>query len=144
MFSYPTAVGCKRFHRSLKDALRARCTAANWVDLLPWVLLGLHAEAPPQVRSRMATKYGRSNGSFHRVLACSAGGPGFDSRLRHNILRCSMQKDVDGSGQPLHSGDPDVPPVFTSLHKLLKRSTITGSEPLYHSSNPAPPPPHLI
>jgi hypothetical protein len=44
-------------------------------------------------------KYGHSNGSFHRVLACSAGGPGFDSRLRHNILRCSMQKDVDGSGQ---------------------------------------------
>ena len=30
----------------------------------------------------MATKYGRSNGSFHRVFACSAGGPGFDSRLR--------------------------------------------------------------
>jgi hypothetical protein len=29
-----------------------------------------------QVRSRMATKYGCSNGSFHRVLACSAGGPG--------------------------------------------------------------------
>jgi hypothetical protein len=53
-----------------------------------------------QVRSRMATKYGRSNGSFHRVLASSAGGPGFDSRLRHNTLRCSMQKDVDGSGQP--------------------------------------------
>jgi hypothetical protein len=52
-----------------------------------------------QVRSRMATKYGRWNGSFHRVLACSAGGPGFDSRLRHNTLRCSMQKDVDGSGQ---------------------------------------------
>ncbi len=52
-----------------------------------------------QVRSRMATKYGRSNGSFHRVLACRAGGPGFDSRLRHKILRCSMQKDVDGSGQ---------------------------------------------
>jgi hypothetical protein len=43
-----------------------------------------------QVRTRMATKYGRSNGSFHRVLACSAGGPGFDSPLRRNNLRCSM------------------------------------------------------
>jgi hypothetical protein len=47
----------------------------------------------------MATKYGRSNGSFHRVLACSAGGPGFKSPLRRNTLRCSIQKDVDGSGQ---------------------------------------------
>ncbi len=36
----------------------------------------------------MATKYGRSNArSFHRVLACSAWGPGFDSPLRRNILR---------------------------------------------------------
>jgi hypothetical protein len=53
-----------------------------------------------QTRSpRMSPKYRRSNGSFHRVLACSAGSPGFDSRVRYNILRCSMQKNVDGSGQ---------------------------------------------
>ncbi len=47
----------------------------------------------------MATNYGRSNGSFQRVLPCSAGGPGFDSQLSHILLRCSMQMDVDGSGQ---------------------------------------------
>jgi hypothetical protein len=51
-----------------------------------------------QLRSRIAIIFDRSNFSFHRVLACSAGGPGFDSRLRRHILRCSMQKDVDGSG----------------------------------------------
>jgi transposase InsO family protein len=33
----------ERFHRRLKDALRARCAAANWVDHLPWVLMGLRA-----------------------------------------------------------------------------------------------------
>ena len=33
----------ERFHRCLKDALRARSAAANWVDHLPWVLLGLRA-----------------------------------------------------------------------------------------------------
>jgi hypothetical protein len=33
----------ERFHRRLKDALRARCAAANLVDHLPWVLLGLRA-----------------------------------------------------------------------------------------------------
>ncbi len=45
----------ERFHRRLKDALRARCAAANWVDHLPWVLLGFRAAArkddgstPPQ------------------------------------------------------------------------------------------------
>jgi len=31
----------ERFHRRLKDALRARCAAANWADHLPWVLMGL-------------------------------------------------------------------------------------------------------
>ena len=35
----------ERFHRCLKDALRARSAAANWVDHLPWVLLGLRAAA---------------------------------------------------------------------------------------------------
>jgi hypothetical protein len=35
----------ERFHRRLKDALCARCAAANWVDHLPWVLLGLRAAA---------------------------------------------------------------------------------------------------
>ena len=33
----------ERFHRRLKDALRARCAAADWVSHLPWVLLGLRA-----------------------------------------------------------------------------------------------------
>jgi transposase InsO family protein len=35
----------ERFHRRLKDALHARCTAANWVDHLPWVILGLRTAA---------------------------------------------------------------------------------------------------
>jgi hypothetical protein len=33
-----------------------------------------------------------SNGSLHRVFACSAGGPGFDFRLRRFDLGCSMQR----------------------------------------------------
>jgi hypothetical protein len=33
------------FLRLLKFALLARCAAANWVDHLPWVLLGLCAAA---------------------------------------------------------------------------------------------------
>jgi transposase InsO family protein len=35
----------KRFHSCQKDALHARCAAANWVTHLPWVLLGLRAAA---------------------------------------------------------------------------------------------------
>ena len=31
----------ERFHRHLKSALRARLTGPNWIDELPWVLLGI-------------------------------------------------------------------------------------------------------
>jgi hypothetical protein len=34
----------ERFHRGLKDALRARAAvAADWHDHLPWVMLGVFA-----------------------------------------------------------------------------------------------------
>jgi hypothetical protein len=33
----------ERFHRQLKDALRARLASPTWTPHLPWVLLGLHA-----------------------------------------------------------------------------------------------------
>jgi hypothetical protein len=35
----------EHFHRRLKDALRARCAPANWVNHLPWILMGLCAAA---------------------------------------------------------------------------------------------------
>ena len=35
----------ERFHRDLKASLRARCTDSQWVDQLPWVLLGLRTVA---------------------------------------------------------------------------------------------------
>ncbi len=43
-----------------------------------------------------------SNGTLHRVFACSEGGPGFDSQLRRNILRCSMQRMWVALVKPLH------------------------------------------
>ncbi|KAK3783190.1 hypothetical protein RRG08_046983 [Elysia crispata] len=39
---HPQANGIiKRFHRTCKTALKARLTGPNWVEELPWVLLGL-------------------------------------------------------------------------------------------------------
>jgi hypothetical protein len=41
---HPQANGMvERFHRQLKNSLRARLCGSNWVDHLPWVLLGLRA-----------------------------------------------------------------------------------------------------
>ena len=33
----------ERFHRQLKNSLRARHAASDWYSHLPWVLLGLHS-----------------------------------------------------------------------------------------------------
>lgn len=33
----------ERFHRRLKDALRARCSSADWVAQLPWVMMGIRS-----------------------------------------------------------------------------------------------------
>ena len=44
MAYHPQANGLvERFYRSLKAALRARLTTTNWMDELPWVMLGLRS-----------------------------------------------------------------------------------------------------
>ena len=51
----------ERFHRQLKTALRARCSGADWLEHLPWVLLGLLA-APKEEAGLSAAEatYGHS------------------------------------------------------------------------------------
>ena len=52
---HPQANGLvERFHRHLKSALLARLTGPNWIDELPWVLLGIRTapkEDPPYIIS---------------------------------------------------------------------------------------------
>ncbi len=43
----------ERFHRQLKDSLRARLAGVQWVEHLPWVLLGLRAQ--PKEDSNMSS-----------------------------------------------------------------------------------------
>ena len=40
----------ERFHRRLKDALKARLTGPDWFDQLPWVLLGLRTTVKDDLR----------------------------------------------------------------------------------------------
>ena len=45
---------CERFHRSMKAALRASLTDSNWVDRLPWVMLGLRSAPKEDLQSSSA------------------------------------------------------------------------------------------
>ncbi|XP_061689159.1 uncharacterized protein LOC133507765 [Syngnathoides biaculeatus] len=45
---------CERFHRSMKAALRAGLTDGNWLDKLPWVMLGLRCAPKEDLLSSSA------------------------------------------------------------------------------------------
>ena len=48
---HPQANGMvERFHRHLKSSLRARLKSPNWVDELPWVLLGIRTQPKEDLR----------------------------------------------------------------------------------------------
>ena len=52
---HPQANGMvERFHRDLKSALRARLRGPNWIDDLPWVLLGLRTAPKEDLHSSSA------------------------------------------------------------------------------------------
>lgn len=52
---HPQANGlCERFHRSMKASLRASLTDGNWVDKLPWVMLGLRCAPKEDLQSSSA------------------------------------------------------------------------------------------
>ena len=49
---HPEANGLvERLHRSLKEALTARCDAPNWSHQLPWVLMGLRSAFRPDLNA---------------------------------------------------------------------------------------------
>jgi len=52
---HPQANGLvERFHRHLKASLRARLTGPNWLDELPWVLLGIRTAPKEDVGASSA------------------------------------------------------------------------------------------
>ena len=52
---HPQANGLiERFHRDLKASLRARLTGSNWIDELPWVMLGLRITQKEDLNSSPA------------------------------------------------------------------------------------------
>lgn len=44
----------ERFHRTLKTALKARLTGPDWINELPWVMLGLRTTPKPDINSSSA------------------------------------------------------------------------------------------
>jgi hypothetical protein len=98
----------ERFHRQLKDALRARSANTDWYQHLPWVLLGLRA-APREDSGISAAElvYGCPLSLPGQFLSAAEPPPGsFVSQLQSS-LPCVA--DCTGCSPP-----PAAPP--TALH----------------------------
>ena len=75
-----------RFHRQLKDALRARCEGKDWLDHLPWVLLGLCAAPKEEANiSSAEVTFGEPlvlPSQAQQPPTCSSAAPSIPSTVR--------------------------------------------------------------
>ena len=81
---HPQANGLvERFHRHFKSALRARLNGPNWVDELPWILLGIRTAPKDDLRSSSAELvYGSPLTVPGDFLSSPGTGPAADQQLR--------------------------------------------------------------
>jgi hypothetical protein len=73
---HPQANGLiERFHRRLKEALKARAASADWAQHLPWVLLGL-CTAPREESAVSSAElvYGAPLSLSGQFISAAAGG----------------------------------------------------------------------
>ena len=103
----------ERFHRRLKDSLRARLAASDWVDHLPWVLLGLRS-APREDSATSASEavYGSALVLPNQFLS----SPDPPSPQFYDALRASMSgfRPV-----PARHNTPPVPELPDQLPAAL-------------------------
>ncbi len=121
----------ERFHRQLKDALRARECGAEWAAHLPWALLGLRA-APKEdsaISSAELSGARRSpyqDASFWRQAA-PAGRP-HGSQRRHTRLHTKGQHRAAADApvqRPLRRPPPGAE-VFHTHHWRQARDSFCG------------------
>ncbi len=120
------------FHRRLKDTLHARSASANWVDHLPWVLLGLRAAAreddsstPAQIQhhrrlpphlpddlARAPTVFMRRDNQVPPLQPLYNGPYAVIRRsLHHFTLRISDKEDKVSTLRLKPCTDPTAPPA---------------------------------
>ena len=92
----------ERFHRSLKTALRSRLKGPDWLDQLPWALLGLRTQAKEDLQTSPAELvFGESLQIPGLPLRRSAEEPPeFLNRLRSDVIRLLPTPTVFHGEQP--------------------------------------------
>ena len=93
----------ERFHRELKAGLCARCSGADWLEHLPWVLLGLHVVTREEAGvSAPEAMYCKLSGAAQPAAATSTCTTGRSSQGGHSQHSQASQ----GGGKSARCGDP--------------------------------------
>jgi transposase InsO family protein len=115
----------ERFHRRLKDSLRARLAGADWLAHLPWVLLGVRTSVPLEGGLSPA----------EAVMGCQPLLPGqflpvgeppledFLDKLRENALKAP--RPVSHKNTPLPTTLP--PELMSSEFVLVRKDGVSPS-----------------
>jgi transposase InsO family protein len=132
---HPEANGAvERFHRRLKDALRARLAGSDWPTHLPWVLLGLRV-APREDSGISAAElvYGCALSLPGQFLSGSELPPAAFVRQINSSLPCVASKtqrvhpltggnsETPGGGLRLHQGAPNFSGAVPVLPRSISR-----------------------
>jgi hypothetical protein len=109
----------ERFHRRLKDSLRARLVGGDWPDHLPWVLLGLRA-APREdsVVSAAELVYGSPLSLPGQFLTAAKPPPSSFVRQLQSTVPCVADK----SG----CSPPNTTAGFTAVGQVRLRPLAAG------------------
>jgi transposase InsO family protein len=115
---HPQANGAvERFHRRLKDALRARLAGSDWPSHLPWIMLGLRAAPRENSGISAAELVFGAPLSLPGQLVTTAEPPPqqFIDQLRSGVpCVAPLPPPPAGGGQQLH------PSLFTAMHVYVR------------------------
>ena len=128
---HPQANGLvERFHRHMKAALRARLTSHNWVDELPWVLLGIRTAPKEDLGTSSAELvYGEPltvPGDFFPTSNSSSQPTEYLTTLREKV-RSLAPVPTSQHCSPAASVPPEL---FKSLYVFVRRDS--HRSPLQH------------
>ena len=119
---HPQANGLvERFHRHLKSTLRARLTGPNWIDELPWVLLGIRTAPKEDLHPSSAELvYGAPLTVPADFVASpnSTASPGTLLRTLHDKVQGFMQVPTSQHGTQASSVPPNL---HSSQYVFLRR-----------------------